>query len=237
MSASCARHGETCAPPSASSSAGSRWRLRSASRWGLPGTSTWAVDSISPRSCGLGAIVETYWPGHFHTYPALHMGLLTILSLPWLALAALRVGVGARRPRRGADQAALHDGHRGERPPGRRGDGPRDCLEHDPVVDADRGARGRHRRRAPSSPRTRRSSTTRTPATSRSRTSSGRAGRWSRWTASSAASRAKSRAILCSVAAVLSKDQAAGALLLPLAVALVVAPGRRDASRLSGARW
>jgi hypothetical protein len=60
--------------------------------WGLPGTSTWAVDSISPRSCGLGAIVETYWPGHFHTYPALHTGLLTILSLPWLALAALRVG-------------------------------------------------------------------------------------------------------------------------------------------------
>ena len=62
--------------------------------WGLPSTSTWAVDSISPRSCGLGAIVETYWPGHFHTYPALHTGLLTILSLPWVALAALRVGVG-----------------------------------------------------------------------------------------------------------------------------------------------
>ncbi len=62
--------------------------------WGLPATSTWAVDSISPRSCGLGAIVETYWPGHFHTYPALHTGLLTILSLPWIALAALRVGIG-----------------------------------------------------------------------------------------------------------------------------------------------
>jgi hypothetical protein len=62
--------------------------------WGLPSTSTWAVDSISPRSCGLGAIVETYWPGHFHTYPPLHTALLTILSLPWVALAALRVGVG-----------------------------------------------------------------------------------------------------------------------------------------------
>ena len=62
--------------------------------WGLPATSTWAVDSISPRSCGLGAIVETYWPGHFHTYPALHTALLTILSLPWVALAALRVGLG-----------------------------------------------------------------------------------------------------------------------------------------------
>jgi hypothetical protein len=62
--------------------------------WGLPGSSSWAVDSISPRSCGLGAIVETYWPGHFHTYPPLHMALLTILSLPWIALAALRVGTG-----------------------------------------------------------------------------------------------------------------------------------------------
>jgi hypothetical protein len=61
--------------------------------WGLPGSNTWAVDSISPRSCGLGAIVETYWPGHFHTYPPLHTALLTVLSLPWLGLAALRVGV------------------------------------------------------------------------------------------------------------------------------------------------
>jgi hypothetical protein len=60
--------------------------------WGLPSSNTWAVDSISPRSCGLGAIVETYWPGHYHTYPALHMALLTALSLPWVALAGLRVG-------------------------------------------------------------------------------------------------------------------------------------------------
>jgi hypothetical protein len=62
--------------------------------WGLPGSNTWAVDSISPRSCGLGAIVETYWPGHFHTYPPLHMALLTVLSLPWIGLAALRAGTG-----------------------------------------------------------------------------------------------------------------------------------------------
>ena len=60
--------------------------------WGLPGTDSWADDSISPRSCGLGAIVETYWPGHFHHYPPLHMALLTLLSLPWMALAASRVG-------------------------------------------------------------------------------------------------------------------------------------------------
>jgi hypothetical protein len=61
--------------------------------WGLPGANTWAVDSISPRTCGLGAIVETYWPGHYHTYPALHTALLTLLSTPWIALAAARVGL------------------------------------------------------------------------------------------------------------------------------------------------
>ena len=63
------------------------------SNWGLPGSDSWAADSISPRSCGLGAIVETYWPGHFHTYPPLHMMFLSLLSLPWMALAASRVGM------------------------------------------------------------------------------------------------------------------------------------------------
>jgi hypothetical protein len=60
--------------------------------WGLPGSHSWSADSISPRSCGLGAIVETYRSGHFHAYPPLHMALLTILSLPWIGLAAARVG-------------------------------------------------------------------------------------------------------------------------------------------------
>ena len=60
--------------------------------WGLPGSHAWAADSISPRSCGLGAIVETYRPGHFHTYPPLHMALLTLLSLPWMGIAAASVG-------------------------------------------------------------------------------------------------------------------------------------------------
>lgn len=60
--------------------------------WALPGPDVWAADSISPRSCGLGAIVETYTPGHYHHYPPLHMALLTVISLPWMALAAARVG-------------------------------------------------------------------------------------------------------------------------------------------------
>jgi hypothetical protein len=63
--------------------------------WGLPSSDTWAADSISPRSCGLGAIAQTYWPGHFHTYPPLHMAMLTVLSLPWMGLAAARAGTGA----------------------------------------------------------------------------------------------------------------------------------------------
>ncbi len=62
--------------------------------WGLPGSDSWMADSISPRSCGLGAIVETYLPGHYHKYPPLHMALLSVLSLPWIGLAASRVGAG-----------------------------------------------------------------------------------------------------------------------------------------------
>jgi hypothetical protein len=58
--------------------------------WGLPASESWADDAISPRRCGLGAIVETYWPGHFHHYPPLHMAILTVVSLPWMALAILR---------------------------------------------------------------------------------------------------------------------------------------------------
>ncbi len=60
--------------------------------WGLPGPDSWSADSVSPRTCGLGAIVETYLPGHYHNYPPLHTALLTVLSLPWMALAAIRVG-------------------------------------------------------------------------------------------------------------------------------------------------
>ncbi len=61
--------------------------------WGLPNTDTWVADSVSPRTCGLGAIVETYWPGHFHNYPPLHTAILTVFSLPWILLAAARAGV------------------------------------------------------------------------------------------------------------------------------------------------
>jgi hypothetical protein len=50
--------------------------------WGLPGHESWAADSISPRSIGLLALAETYRPGHHHIYPPLHTWLLTVLTLP-----------------------------------------------------------------------------------------------------------------------------------------------------------
>ncbi len=71
--------------------------------WGLPGSDSWSADSISPRSCGLGAIVETYWPGHFHHYPPLHMAILTVLSLPWMALALARTGTAGGMDALGAE--------------------------------------------------------------------------------------------------------------------------------------
>ena len=61
--------------------------------WGLPGGDSWAADSISPRSCGLGAIVNTYWPGHYDNRPPLYLAILTVVSLPWMALAVARGGI------------------------------------------------------------------------------------------------------------------------------------------------
>lgn len=58
--------------------------------WDLPCTDAWHNDALSPRPCGLGAVVETWRPGHFFRYPPLQTLLLTLLSLPWIALAALR---------------------------------------------------------------------------------------------------------------------------------------------------
>jgi len=60
--------------------------------WGLPGSDTWAEDAMSPRTCGLFAIAETYRPGHFHVYPPLHVALLTLTSLPWELGTIFRVG-------------------------------------------------------------------------------------------------------------------------------------------------
>ncbi len=70
--------------------------------WDIPCTDAWHNDSLSPRPCGLGAVVETWRPGHFFRYPPLQLTLLTLLSLPWIALGALRAPAATQ-------QALLHE--------------------------------------------------------------------------------------------------------------------------------
>ncbi len=60
--------------------------------WGLPATESWSADSISPRSVGLLAVALPFQPGRFHTYPPLHMLLLTLLSLPVILFTLARAG-------------------------------------------------------------------------------------------------------------------------------------------------
>ena len=64
--------------------------------WGLPCTDSWHNDALSPRPCGLGAVVETWRPGHFFRYPPLQMLILTALSLPWILLGVLRAPSGGQ---------------------------------------------------------------------------------------------------------------------------------------------
>lgn len=53
--------------------------------WGLPASDGWDDDGIAPRDFLTGA-VETYTPGHYFTYPPVHLLLLTVLSAPgWIA--------------------------------------------------------------------------------------------------------------------------------------------------------
>ncbi len=62
--------------------------------WGMPGTDSWAADTLSPRSSGLAAVVESYTPGHFNHYPPLHYLVLTLLSLPWILAGVAHAGSG-----------------------------------------------------------------------------------------------------------------------------------------------
>jgi 4-amino-4-deoxy-L-arabinose transferase-like glycosyltransferase len=57
--------------------------------WGLPASAGWDSDSIAPRDFLIG-VIETYWPGHFFTYPPLHLLLLTALTTPGWALGLMR---------------------------------------------------------------------------------------------------------------------------------------------------
>ncbi len=60
--------------------------------WNLPCTDAWSNDEVSPRASTLGAVFETWTPGHFFRYPPLHVLMLTVLQSPAIVVAGLRVG-------------------------------------------------------------------------------------------------------------------------------------------------
>lgn len=64
------------------------------SNWDIPCTDSWHNDALSPRPCGLFAVVETWRPGHFFRYPPLQMMLLTVASLPFSLAGVLRGASG-----------------------------------------------------------------------------------------------------------------------------------------------
>lgn len=57
--------------------------------WGLPATDGWDNDGVAPRDF-LGALVLTFTPGKFHTYPPVHSVLLGVLTAPITITALVR---------------------------------------------------------------------------------------------------------------------------------------------------
>jgi hypothetical protein len=57
--------------------------------WGLPASDAWEDDGIAPRDFMVGAY-ETYNPGHYFTYPPVHLFGLTLLTAPIWGLAIAR---------------------------------------------------------------------------------------------------------------------------------------------------
>ncbi|MFO0734521.1 MAG: hypothetical protein U0270_01515 [Labilithrix sp.] len=49
--------------------------------WGLPASDGWDNDGVAPRDF-LPGLAETFDPGHFYTYPPVHLALLAVLTLP-----------------------------------------------------------------------------------------------------------------------------------------------------------
>jgi hypothetical protein len=53
--------------------------------WGLPSTDGWDDDAVAPRDF-LPGLVESFTPGHFYTYPPVHLALLALATAPvWIA--------------------------------------------------------------------------------------------------------------------------------------------------------
>jgi hypothetical protein len=59
--------------------------------WGMPASDGWDVDGIAPRDF-LPGLAETYTPGHYFTYPPLHLALLAVLTAPVTVVAVVRAG-------------------------------------------------------------------------------------------------------------------------------------------------
>jgi hypothetical protein len=58
--------------------------------WGLPAADGWDNDGIAPRDF-LPGLLETFTWGHYFTYPAAHLGLLALLTLPITLVAVAHV--------------------------------------------------------------------------------------------------------------------------------------------------
>ncbi|CAN5539336.1 hypothetical protein BH09MYX1_BH09MYX1_07840 [soil metagenome] len=66
--------------------------------WDIPCTDSWSNDEVSPRASMLGAVFETWTPGHYFRYPPLHVLGLTVVQSPLILVGVLRAG---------ADRAAI----------------------------------------------------------------------------------------------------------------------------------
>lgn len=59
--------------------------------WGMPASNAWDNDGVAPRDF-LPGLASTFTPGHFYTYPPLHLAILAVLTLPVTGTAALEAG-------------------------------------------------------------------------------------------------------------------------------------------------
>lgn len=59
--------------------------------WGVPSSAAWDVDAVAPRDF-LPGLASAFTPGHYHTYPPLHLALLTVATLPVSLAAASAAG-------------------------------------------------------------------------------------------------------------------------------------------------
>jgi hypothetical protein len=64
-------------------------------QWGLPASDAWEDDGIAPRDF-LAGVYETYHPGHYFTYPPVHLLGLAVLTSPIWGLALARAPSLAR---------------------------------------------------------------------------------------------------------------------------------------------